>query len=149
VLGQIQFVERTNADGSASGIRYPWPGSTDEEGGFNVFKGYRQHGSMALLHNYPEAINLYTQQPLSSGLTTEGYQVRSGSSWMMVVDFSDKRVKARGLMAYSQSSDPESPHYSDQTEYYAYQQKLRPMLYFPREIHRHALDYEFIRRRRH
>jgi len=41
--------------------------------------------------------------------------VRFGASYIQVVEFDDTGPRARGFLTYSQSSDPASPHFSDQT----------------------------------
>ncbi len=50
-------------------------------------------------------------------LTAAGYtDVFAGSSYIQAVTWVDGIVSAKGLLAYSQSSDPASPHFADQTE---------------------------------
>ncbi|TDC45683.1 acylase [Actinomadura sp. KC345] len=51
----------------------------------------------------------------------KGYtEVRTGSSYVQVVSFDgDRCPDTRTLMAYSQSSDPTSPHYADQTRLFS------------------------------
>lgn len=142
--GDIQFVERTQSDGNPTGIRYPWPGESETEGGFNIIYAHREHAAIAPLHNYEQAINLLTQAPLESNLSKEGYLVRHSTSWVMVVGFDDTGPVARGLLTMSQSMDPESVHYSDQTEIYSSEQRLRPILFKPEEIARHTLTRELI-----
>jgi acyl-homoserine-lactone acylase len=45
--------------------------------------------------------------------------VRHGSSWIMTVEFSDEGVRSEGVLTYSQSTDPTSAHYGDQTQLYS------------------------------
>ena len=52
-------------------------------------------------------------------LTDEGYLINNGNSWVMVMSFEDEGPVARAAMTYSQSEDPDSPHFKDQTELYA------------------------------
>jgi acyl-homoserine-lactone acylase len=42
-----------------------------------------------------------------------------GSSWIMTVEFTDEGPRSRGLLSYSQSADPTSAHYGDQTRLYS------------------------------
>ncbi|MDH3687807.1 MAG: penicillin acylase family protein, partial [Myxococcales bacterium] len=50
----------------------------------------------------------------------EGYTpITSGSSIVEVVRFTAKGVEARGVLTYSQSTDPESPHFADQTRLFS------------------------------
>jgi acyl-homoserine-lactone acylase len=58
-----------------------------------------------------------------------GYtEVRSGSSYMMWMQFTDKGPVGRSIMTYSQSANPSSPNYSDQTKLFS-QKKSKPMLF--------------------
>jgi len=45
--------------------------------------------------------------------------IRHGASWIYVVEFTDTGPKSQGFLSYSESTDPSSPHYSDQTELYS------------------------------
>jgi acyl-homoserine-lactone acylase len=68
-----------------------------------------------------------------TGLTDEGYLVNAGNSWVMAMSFEDDGPRARAILVYSQSEDPDSPHYSDQSDIYA-QSTLRPILFTEAEI---------------
>ena len=52
-------------------------------------------------------------------LTRAGYRVNRGSSFVMVLGYTDGGPSARALLTYGQSGDPSSPHFSDQTELYS------------------------------
>ncbi len=69
----------------------------------------------------------------NTGLTTDGYYVNSGNSWVMAVSFTDEGPVARAVMVYGQSEDPRSPHHVDQTELYA-QPQMRPILFREADI---------------
>jgi acyl-homoserine-lactone acylase len=56
----------------------------------------------------PEVLEAVTER------TADGYPVNNGNSWVMTMAFGDDGPEARALMVYSQSSNPESPHYDDQ-----------------------------------
>jgi acyl-homoserine-lactone acylase len=46
----------------------------------------------------------------------EGYpKIVHGSSFVMAVEFTDSGPVSRGILTYSQSTNPESPHFADQT----------------------------------
>ncbi|MGH8178093.1 MAG: penicillin acylase family protein, partial [Steroidobacter sp.] len=51
----------------------------------------------------------------------KGYTpIITGNSWMQVVTWDDEgQLDARGLLAYSQSEESESPHSADQTKLYS------------------------------
>ena len=50
-----------------------------------------------------------------TGLTTEGYVVNYGTSFIMTLQYTDDGPNATAFLTYSQSSNPESTHYADQT----------------------------------
>ncbi|MFV0278931.1 MAG: penicillin acylase family protein [Parahaliea sp.] len=77
-----------------NGRKIPIPGSYGELGVYNVIESERQE-------NY--------------------LKVNRGSSYIQLVEFGDTGPRARGLLAYSQSSDPLSAHFSDQTELFSRQ----------------------------
>ncbi len=132
-LGDVQFVERGLLDGTPTGEKLPWAGSNNVEGGFNVFRT-NQNDDGTLLPQ-PEWTTLADSQ-LSA--EAEGYPISFGSSWMMLVDFTPGGPQARGLLSYSQASNPASPHYLDQTRYYSEQPRLRPIWFEPQDIQAHA-----------
>jgi acyl-homoserine-lactone acylase len=51
-------------------------------------------------------------------------EVQSGSSYIQLVSFDDNGPVAKGVLAFSQSSEPGSPHSRDQTELFSRQQWL-------------------------
>ena len=46
-------------------------------------------------------------------------KIRHGSSWIMTVEFTDKGPVSQGVLTYSQSTNPTSPHAGDQTRLYS------------------------------
>ncbi len=62
--------------------------------------------------------------------------VRHGSSWIMTVAYTDEGVRSEGVLTYSQSTDPMSNHYGDQTRLYS--EKGWDPLYFDLEEARAA-----------
>jgi acyl-homoserine-lactone acylase len=134
-LGDVQFVEKSLPDGSASGVKLPWPGSHNAEGGFNVFStSLSGDDTLIPQHKYAPVLDVVTGKATASGLTAQGYQVRYGSSWMMTVSFTDDGPKAKGILTYSESSNVLSPSFSDQSELYSTQKQLRPLLFTEAEI---------------
>jgi acyl-homoserine-lactone acylase len=122
-LGSLQFVERSLADGSASGIKILWAGAHNIECGFNVFDT-RTGNDGTLLPRH-----VYTAQNSDSMLSAEGgdYHINDGSSWMTVVNFTGDGPVARGLLSYSQSHEYGSDHSIDQTLFYSQQSQRRPL----------------------
>jgi acyl-homoserine-lactone acylase len=45
--------------------------------------------------------------------------IRHGSSWIMTVEFTPQGPVSQGVLSYSQSVNPNSPHHSDQTKLYS------------------------------
>jgi acyl-homoserine-lactone acylase len=135
-IGDIQFTEKTMADGNGSGTKFPWAGSTHTEGGFNVYGSAKSDDTMYKIHQYTPVTDTETGKALSSGLTTEGYHLNYGSSWMFVVNFTDDGPIGNGLLASSQSSDSSesSMHFDDQNRYYSENAALRPILFKQTDI---------------
>lgn len=132
-LGSVQFVERSLPDGSPSGQRLPWAGANNIEGGFNVFRAQgADDGTILPRHSYPALPG--------SQLSTEGYHITSGSSWMFVMRFTEHGPEARGLLTYSQSSDIFSAHYLDQTEFYSAEPRLAPVWWHTEDIEANTIQ---------
>lgn len=134
-LGYVQFVEKSLPDGTASGVKLPWPGSHNAEGGFNVFStSLSGDDTLIPQHSYPAVMDVLSGKAAASGLTSQGYHIRYGSSWMMTVSFTDDGPVAKGLLSYSQSSNVLSPNNNDQSEWYSTQKQLRPLLFTEADI---------------
>ncbi|MDH3647881.1 MAG: penicillin acylase family protein [Gammaproteobacteria bacterium] len=83
-----------------NGIRYPIHGGRDGTGMFSIITTSLQNGL--------------------------GYTpVQHGNSYMQTVTWDENGVVADALLSYSQSSDPDSPNYADQTELYSNKQWVR------------------------
>ncbi|WP_028080929.1 penicillin acylase family protein [Solimonas soli] len=61
----------------------------------------------------------------SDGLTSSGYQVNYGNSYIQAVTWEGGKVHAEGFVTYSESTDPANPHFSDFTQRYTQKQWLR------------------------
>ena len=85
------------------GVRYPIHGGAHAEGVLNqVFHSVLQTSS----EPHPsrgEVINATTD------LTDEGYALNYGSSFVMAMEYTDEGPRARTILTYGQSEDPESP----------------------------------------
>ena len=62
---------------------------------------------------------------ISAALDDGGYTPRSGNTYLQAVTWNDTCPIADSILAPSQSSDPESPHYADQTELYSRKEWVR------------------------
>jgi acyl-homoserine-lactone acylase len=106
-LGQVQFAQR-------GGRRIPIHGGLGDDEGILNFVNYAPNRTTT--EPDPPVAGLV---PGSRFLTTDGYPVNRGSSFVMAVAFTDAGPRARAVLTYGQSGDPASPHYSDQTELFS------------------------------
>ncbi len=83
-----------------NGVRYPIHGGRDGSGMFSI-----------ITTNLVDGVG-YTP-------------VQHGNSYMQTVTWDDQGVVADALLSYSQSSDPASPNYADQTQLYSNKQWVR------------------------
>jgi len=68
-------------------------------------------------------------------LTDKGYAITYGTSFIMGLSYTDAGPVAEALLTYSESGDPSSVHYTDQTELFS-AKKWRPILYNSEAINR-------------
>ena len=106
-LGDLQYTMK-------GGKRLPIPGATHGEGAFNVI-GWSKGRDGTTFDNFAPTKSVNSQ----SGLTTQGYPVNYGSSFVMALQFTDKGPQARTLVTYSQSAEPDSKWHDDQTKMFA------------------------------
>lgn len=79
--------------------------------------------------------NLITWGTTDGFMPGKGYpKVAYGSSYVMFMQFTQQGPVGRSIMTYSQSPDPSSPYYKDQTLMYA-QKKSKQMLFKEIDIH--------------
>ncbi len=71
----------------------------------------------------------------SKGLTDKGYLVTYGTSFLLSLSYTDQGPTAEAFLTYSESGDPTSPHYTDQTKLFSRQQ-WRPILFRAADIDR-------------
>ncbi|MEU6189645.1 penicillin acylase family protein [Nocardia sp. NPDC047038] len=119
-LGQVQRTRK--------GDRwFPVPGSVDELGVTDIVRYNPRPGTSR------EPV-LSAGQPLhDSDLTTDGYVVNEGTSFVLAVEFTDRGPRARGLLTFAQSTDPASPYFADQQDLFA-RNALRECLFTEQEI---------------
>ncbi|MDP5053130.1 MAG: acylase [Congregibacter sp.] len=77
-------------------------------------------------------------------LTDKGYPVVHGSSFIYTLSFDDTGPVAEALLSYSQSGDPSSPHFSDQTSLYA-QKKWREVAFHEADVTRATQSIQILR----
>jgi acyl-homoserine-lactone acylase len=69
----------------------------------------------------------------SRRLTEAGYPVAGGSSFMMALEYTNDGPRAMAILTYSQSDNPGSEHFADQTELFSKKQ-WRPILFTAKAI---------------
>ncbi|UFH51605.1 penicillin acylase family protein [Pseudomonas sp. KNUC1026] len=62
--------------------------------------------------------NAIKSEPAADG----DLEVESGSSYIQLVSFDEHGPQAKGVLSFSQSSEPGSPHFADQTRRFSAQQ---------------------------
>ena len=91
----------------------------------------------------------YIESPIFSGnndrlgdsktLSSSGYNIAHGSSFIMTLNFTDEGPQAQAILSYSQSGAPKSENFSDQTA--RYRDKEWRDIYFERsDIAKHSLS---------
>ena len=111
-------------------VRIPVPGGQDLEGAANIvsFNGKGNINTSSLPEPaQAEVINAKTS------LTAEGYLCNKGTSFVMVAEMTKDGPVAQALLTTSESRDPASPHYLDQTELFA-KMELRDVLFTDAQI---------------
>ncbi|KAF2407506.1 acyl-homoserine-lactone acylase [Pseudomonas antarctica] len=84
------------------------------------------------IHGGPQALGIYNAMqtvPRADGKR----EVVSGSSYLQIVTFDDKGPQALGVLAFSESSNPQSKYAKDQTQAFS-EKKLRPLPFTEAQI---------------
>jgi acyl-homoserine-lactone acylase len=119
-LGDAQWIDKR-------GRKIPVPGSGPDEGSTNPAFFSTWNTTRLPRTTRTDLVNAAT------GLARGGYPINYGTSFLMVIGFTDAGPTARALLTYSASSDPRSPHFIDQTELYSRKQ-WRPALFRDADI---------------
>lgn len=114
-----------------------------------IHGGGRAEGTTNLI-DY-DILMTYLEEPMArgevinevTGLTTEGYVVNYGTSFIMTMQYTDDGPDATAFLTYSQSSDPTSPHYADQTARFS-AKNWRPILWHDDDIRADEQEFRFI-----
>lgn len=135
-LGALQFVQK------AAGLTpIALPGGNSFEGLFNMVQTNLPSRSSSDLANIVtgKAVAGTTLRSLDDdgdGQPELRYRANYGSSFVLALQFDDAGPKAERFLSYGQSHDPESPHFTDQTELFARQQ-WQPIRFTEQEIAAH------------
>jgi acyl-homoserine-lactone acylase len=127
-LGETQFAYRHDA-------RYPIHGGGHHDGVANL-----QATGMGDWRGYKLGAKKIEG---SATLTDKGYPVIHGSSFILTLTFDDKGPVGEALLSYSQSDDPASEHYADQTKLYS-EEKWRPVRFHAEDIKAHAVSTQVL-----
>lgn len=103
------------------------PGGFAREGIANVV-GYDSGLNSTLLPKVSRPPSL-----TGSGLTERGWVVNYGTSFVMAVELGADGPRGEAFLTYSQSEDPRSPHFRDQTELFS-RGEWRPLLFRDADI---------------
>jgi len=132
-LGDIQYLIK--AEGEA-GI--PVSGGYSYEGVFNMAESKTASRSTSDFANnvigspQPDSL-LFALDEDGDGTDELAYRPNYGSSFIMALSFTDEGPQAEMLLSYSQSHDPESAFFSDQTQQYS-QLQWRPVRFTESEV---------------
>jgi acyl-homoserine-lactone acylase len=121
-LGELQYAP------SKLPRRLPVHGGKNAEGVLNLMLGGTMNSTL-------EPLQLPRSVPGSPLLTDAGYPILHGTSFVLVVELTADGPRGEALLAYGQSGDPDSPHFTDQTELFARKQ-WRPVLFREEDVAR-------------
>lgn len=120
-LGEAQFTLKGDES-------IPIHGGNGREGVANIVAFSTGNNSTLLPRLQPGELIQAT-----TGLTTSGYPINTGTSFLMAVEYTSGGPRADALLTYSQSNDPASPHFADQTEMFS-RKEWRPVLFGREDI---------------
>jgi len=69
-----------------------------------------------------------------------GYHINYGTSWAMVISFTEEGPQGRGILTYSQSRQFDSEHFLDQTRLYSDQPTLRDIYFTDEDIEANTIE---------
>jgi len=121
-LGDAQFAYR-------GGEKIAVHGGGGEEGIANII-GQRNYDTLA-------AQTRGNKIKGSRYLTDKGYAITYGTSFLLSLSYTDDGPVAEAFLTYSESGDPSSEHYTDQTKLFS-QKQWRPILYKMDDIKKDA-----------
>ncbi|WP_193615664.1 penicillin acylase family protein [Massilia sp. YMA4] len=79
------------------------------------FQVSRRGGTTLPIHGGPGELGIFNTIDVTRAPRDGRYEVTGGTSYVQVVELGAGGPRAQALLAYSQSSDPASPHHLDQT----------------------------------
>lgn len=119
-LGKVQYSTK-------NGGRIPMHGGEGAYDGIANFVNYAANGTTLEPEKQPVKV------PGSRFLTKDGYPVNRGTSFIMALEYTANGPRAQAFLTYSQSGDPASPLFYDQTQLFS-EKKWRRILFTEAEI---------------
>jgi len=119
-LGEVQWAQRGDE-------RIPVHGGIDREGVLNVLGAVSAVADTGTEPRAPAPPPI-PGRAVTSGLAEGGYPCRYGASFVFSVEMRPDGQNGVGLMTYSQSGDPRSPHHPESNHAYA-ARATRPLLF--------------------
>jgi acyl-homoserine-lactone acylase len=86
------------------------------------FQVSRRGGTTLPIHGGPGELGIFNTIDVAGEARDGRFEVTGGTSYVQVVELGADGPRAQALLAYSQSSDPASPHHLDQTRRFAQRQ---------------------------
>ena len=120
-LGKLQYSDKK------SGARIPIHGGEGTYEGIANFVNFAPNTTTLEPFANPEKLKG------SRLMLKDGYLVNRGSSFVMALEYTDSGPRAVAILTYSESGDPTSPHFYDQTELYS-MKKWRKVLFSEKDI---------------
>ncbi|HZJ25811.1 MAG TPA: penicillin acylase family protein [Acidimicrobiia bacterium] len=121
-LGDLQI------DGRVPDQRLPVPGGTGTDGVTNVV----DNGGSSFGSSEPIPAN-ERRVSADSRLTSLGYTISAGTSFLMAVEYSDDGPRAASILTYGETGNRESPLFTSQVKKFAKKQ-WKPVLFTTAEI---------------
>jgi acyl-homoserine-lactone acylase len=111
----------------------PIHGATNLEGAFNIVDYNSDSGTLLPSTTRGIVVQDSTRVNDVTGLAPGGYVVNNGSSFMLALEFTDSGPHGMAVLSYSESSDPASEHYADQTQLFS-KSSYRPVVFAESDI---------------
>ncbi|MGA1368075.1 MAG: acylase [Blastocatellia bacterium] len=105
-LGKVQYADR-------NGRRIPMHGGDGAYDGIANFVNFAPNTTTLEPTPVPQRVRG------SRFLTREGYPINRGTSFLMALEYTAKGPRAQAFLTYSQSGDPTSPQFLDQTQLFS------------------------------
>lgn len=119
-LGKVQYANR-------NGRRIPMHGGDGAYDGIANFVNFAPNTTTLEPTTVPQRVRG------SRFLTREGYPINRGTSFLMALEYTAKGPRGQAFLTYSQSGDPTSPQFQDQTQLFSSKQ-WRPIRFTEQEI---------------